>query len=187
MLQLHVGQGKDIYWREFSKCPSEEEYSQMVIDKTGGLFRLAVRIIQSFSVFKGHLIPLVNLLGLYFQIMDDFLNVHSRVYHHNKSFCEDLTEGKFSFPVIHSITHAPAGDSRLLNILKQRTEEVQIKEYAVRIMEETGSFEYTMHRLDEIGAEIDTELAKLGGNPALQRIVNGWKEAVHTAYDERKD
>jgi len=33
----------------------------------------------------------------------------------NKSFCEDLTEGKFSFPVIHSI-HAAPHDRRLISI-----------------------------------------------------------------------
>lgn len=32
----------------------------------------------------------------------------------NKSFCEDLTEGKFSFPIIHSIMADPE-DSRLIS------------------------------------------------------------------------
>ena len=31
MLELHRGQGKDIYWRDSSVCPSEEEYRTMVI------------------------------------------------------------------------------------------------------------------------------------------------------------
>lgn len=33
-LKLHVGQGKDIYWRDSQNidCPTEEEYKQMVID-----------------------------------------------------------------------------------------------------------------------------------------------------------
>lgn len=38
----------------------------------------------------------------------------------NKGFCEDITEGKFSFPIIHSIRTVPH-DHRLLSILKQRT------------------------------------------------------------------
>ena len=32
----------------------------------------------------------------------------------NKSFCEDITEGKFSFPIIHSIKQAP-DDHQLLS------------------------------------------------------------------------
>ncbi len=38
----------------------------------------------------------------------------------NKGFCEDITEGKFSFPIIHAIRAGPH-DHRLLSILKQRT------------------------------------------------------------------
>jgi len=50
LLNLHRGQGQDILWRDALKCPTEEEYTGMVIDKTGGLFRLAVGLMQSFSV-----------------------------------------------------------------------------------------------------------------------------------------
>ncbi len=43
------------------------------------------------------------ILGLYFQIRDDYCNLSLKEYSENKSFCEDLTEGKFSFPIIHAI------------------------------------------------------------------------------------
>jgi geranylgeranyl diphosphate synthase, type III len=46
LLQLHRGQGMDIYWRDASTCPTEEEYFTMVSNKTGGLFRLAVKLMQ---------------------------------------------------------------------------------------------------------------------------------------------
>lgn len=67
----------------------------MVLDKTGGLFRLAVRVMQAFSTNKTDYIPLVNSLGLFFQIQDDYMNLQSEEYANNKSFCEDLTEGKY--------------------------------------------------------------------------------------------
>ncbi len=35
MLELHRGQGMEIYWRDNYQCPSEEEYRQMTIRKTG--------------------------------------------------------------------------------------------------------------------------------------------------------
>ena len=48
----------------------------MVLDKTGGLFRLAVGLMQAFSDDQStDYIPLLDLLGLYFQIRDDYLNV----------------------------------------------------------------------------------------------------------------
>lgn len=72
MIALHKGQGFDIWWRDSVICPTIEEYKQMVIDskstllsilflfgisylnqkETGGLFRLAVRLMQAFSEDK---------------------------------------------------------------------------------------------------------------------------------------
>jgi geranylgeranyl diphosphate synthase type 3 len=49
MLNLHRGQGLDIHWRDHQICPTEDEYKSMVIDKTGGLFRLAIRLMQAYS------------------------------------------------------------------------------------------------------------------------------------------
>ena len=49
MLHLHRGQGYDIAWRDHGRCPTESEYCDMVLDKTGGLFRLAVGLMQSFA------------------------------------------------------------------------------------------------------------------------------------------
>lgn len=41
---LHRGQGLDLYWRDSSICPSQEQYLEMVKNKTGGLFRLLSRL-----------------------------------------------------------------------------------------------------------------------------------------------
>lgn len=30
LLELHRGQGKDIYWRDTNTCPTEDEYLEMV-------------------------------------------------------------------------------------------------------------------------------------------------------------
>ncbi|XP_026478158.1 geranylgeranyl pyrophosphate synthase-like, partial [Ctenocephalides felis] len=38
LLELHRGQGMEIIWRDSFTCPSEDEYKQMTIRKTGGLF-----------------------------------------------------------------------------------------------------------------------------------------------------
>lgn len=98
--------------------------------------------------------PLVNLIGILFQIRDDYQNLSSPEYLSNKGLCEDLTEGKFSFPIIHSIRARPE-NMQLLNILKQKTDDAQVKRYAVSYMEGTGSFEYCRQVLDTL-----TERAK---------------------------
>ncbi|KAL9101578.1 MAG: hypothetical protein Q9163_003178 [Psora crenata] len=141
LCNLHRGQGMDLFWRDTLTCPSEQDYLEMVGNKTGGLFRLAVQLMQAESKNERDFIPLVNTIGLLFQIRDDYMNLVSTEYADTKGLCEDLTEGKFSFPIIHSIRTNP-GNLQLMNILKQKTTDEEVKKYAVKYMEKTGSFEY---------------------------------------------
>ncbi|KAG6022397.1 hypothetical protein E4U40_004618 [Claviceps sp. LM458 group G5] len=142
LVNLHRGQGMDLFWRDTLNCPTEDDYLEMVGNKTGGLFRLGIKLMQAESATGIDCVPLVNLMGLIFQIRDDLMNLSSPEYSDNKGLCEDLTEGKFSFPVIHSIRTNP-NNMQLINILKQKTSDVQVKRYAVAYMESTGSFKYT--------------------------------------------
>lgn len=67
-------------------------------------------------------VPLVNIFGVYVQIRDDYMNLqstevslhsvlflpeekaqHALQHSDNKGFAEDLTEGKFSFPIVHGV------------------------------------------------------------------------------------
>ncbi|KAJ0109428.1 Geranylgeranyl pyrophosphate synthase D [Diaporthe amygdali] len=183
MLNLHRGQGQELYWRDTLKCPTEDEYLKMVSNKTGGLFRMAVKLMQAESP-AGPMAPvcdkLVQLLGLVYQIADDYKNLTAVEYTTSKGFCEDLTEGKFSFPVVHSIQSRPE-DRRLYQILAQKTTEVEVKKYAVSYIESTGSLEYTkqvvrvlvqrardeLSRIDQ-GRERNQEMHALLGKMALE-------------------
>ena len=53
--------------------------------------------------------------SLYYKIYQ-FVSFFSRQYKENKSFCEDLTEGKFSFPIIHGIRN-DSRSTRIMSIL----------------------------------------------------------------------
>ena len=139
----------DLFWRDTLTCPTENDYLEMVGNKTGGLFRLAVQLMQAESKSEKNYTPLVNTIGLLFQIRDDYMNLASSDYASNKGICEDLTEGKFSFPVIHSI-RSNSSNRQLMNILKQKTEDHEVKKYAVKYMESTGSFEYCRIVLREL-------------------------------------
>lgn len=172
LLNLHRGQGHDIMWRDDVVCPTEEQYLEMVQDKTGGLFRLAVGLMQAFATDNEDtdFIPLVNNLALYFQIRDDYINLVDEEYMKSKSYCEDLTEGKFSFPIIHCIRSDPT-DHRLLSILKKRTEEVDVKRYAQQLMFNSGSMDYTRDKCIGLKEEIKEQILALGGNPPLLTLV----------------
>ncbi|KAF2825885.1 geranylgeranyl pyrophosphate synthetase [Ophiobolus disseminans] len=150
LLNLHRGQGMDLYWRDSLTCPSEADYLEMVGNKTGGLFRLAIKLMQAESAVEIDCAPLVSTIGLLFQILDDHLNLSpTSGYTSLKGLCEDLTEGKFSFPVIHAIRADPSNQI-LINILKQKTTDEEVKRYALRYMESKGSFEYSARVVEEL-------------------------------------
>ncbi|CAC5373305.1 GGPS1 [Mytilus coruscus] len=175
LLELHRGQGMDIYWRDSVVCPTEEEYNTMVIRKTGGLFGLAVRLMQLFSECKSDFKPLLDCMGLYFQIRDDYANLVSKEYEANKSYCEDLTEGKFSFPIIHAIRSSPH-DNQVLSIIRQRTTDNDVKKYCVECLEKIGSFEYTKQTLIKLEERSLELIEQHGGNPILTSLFNELKK-----------
>jgi geranylgeranyl diphosphate synthase type 3 len=75
LLNLHRGQGMELYWRDTLQPPSEADYLQMIANKTGGLFRLVLRLLQCESKCEYDIGPLVDMLGLMFQILDDYKNL----------------------------------------------------------------------------------------------------------------
>ncbi|KAI9310680.1 geranylgeranyl pyrophosphate synthase [Dichotomocladium elegans] len=170
LVNLHRGQGIELFWRDSHSCPTEEEYIEMVNNKTSGLFRLAVRLMQEASKSKVDYTHLVNLIGVHFQIRDDYMNLQSDQYSMNKGFCEDLTEGKFSFPIIHAI-RTDLDSRQLLNIVNQRTSAIEVKQYALQIIARTGTFKYVREFLKKKELEALKEIERLGGNPLLEKVI----------------
>ena len=195
--ELHIGQGLDIYWRDTFTVPTLEQYEGMVLQKTGGLFRLSLKLMLAMrryeqavcsppaaSANQMHLTPekerelvgLVNSFSLLFQILDDYLNLKSAGYHKNKSFCEDLQEGKFSFCITHSIQTAKEsnnGDCRLFHALRQRPKTEEMKLFCVDLMEETGTFAFCREKLATLKTEILAKIEHLGGNEQLAECLTG--------------
>ncbi|KFH41967.1 Geranylgeranyl pyrophosphate synthase-like protein [Hapsidospora chrysogenum ATCC 11550] len=173
MLALHRGQGMDLFWRDTLSCPTEADYLEMVSNKTGGLFRLAVRLMQTESNMGVDCMPLINVIGLIFQIVDDYKNLSDPDYTQKKGYYEDLTEGKFSFPVIHSI-HASSGNPVLLNILAQKPTAFEVKRHAVEYMDSTGSLEYTRKFVKALAARakaLAVELDLQCGNDSSSNVI----------------
>nr|XP_032513024.1 geranylgeranyl pyrophosphate synthase-like [Danaus plexippus plexippus] len=184
-----VGQGFDIYCRDNLMCPTEAEYKKMVERKTGGMLLLGVKLIQLFSENKQNYDDFVRLLGYYFQLRDDYCNLRQQEaleegpggedIHASKEniFCEDITEGKFSLPIIHAMTTTEG--PTILRILRQRTRNMELKKYCLSLMEISGSLQYTRDLLSELDRKARKELIRLGGNPMLEDVLDSllsWKD-----------
>ncbi|KAF7370353.1 Terpenoid synthase [Mycena sanguinolenta] len=190
MIRLHRGQGLEILWRNSLQCPTEEEYIGMVNDKTGGLLRIGIKLMMACATANKDVdyVPLTNLIGITFQIRDDLLNLQSSLvlvsvtcyhsllielpkYEFNKGFAEDLTEGKFSFPIIHGI-RKDLGNRQILNVLQKRPTTPTLKTHTVLYLKtHTKSFEYTLDVLNRFQEEIYVELERLGGNEGLRALI----------------
>ncbi|KAG1716218.1 hypothetical protein ID866_958 [Astraeus odoratus] len=177
LLVLHRGQGRELFWRDSFQCPTEDEYLAMVKDKTGGLLRLAIRLMMECSTTNVDVnyIPLVDLIGIYFQIRDDYMNLQNNVYTKNKGFAEDLTEGKFSFPIIHGIRKDP-DDTQIMNVLHRRPKTPTLKHHIVSYLKDsTHSFDYTFDVMRSLERQARAEVARLGGNVVLEAILDNLK------------
>ncbi|KAH6577574.1 hypothetical protein BASA60_003949 [Batrachochytrium salamandrivorans] len=194
---LHLGQGMEIHWRDTVTCPSEAEYLDMVGNKTGGLLRLGVRLMQLCGtpqlaepedpLTASEYIRLVNRIGVYYQVRDDYLNLKSAKYHDRKGYAEDLTEGKFSYPIVRCILKDPSSKSQLCSILRQRTRDQDVKKYAIEIIEAAGVFSDTETELFKMEQQTRAMIARLGGNTILERIVDSLSACYTTERVEAKE
>ncbi|KAL3454425.1 isoprenoid synthase domain-containing protein [Aspergillus insuetus] len=166
---MHIGQAADLKWTHSRHCPSVEDYKIMVQNKTGGLFRMLAGLLcsegQAVLVSKQDLLGLMTMLGEYFQVRDDYINLCSSEYHSQKGFCEDLDEGKFSLPLIHLLSH-----TKRLHLLESLLCEcayhgngmtLAMKQLVYREMENSGSLDFTRRHLVELESVILRQIAAL--------------------------
>ncbi|KAL2858986.1 isoprenoid synthase domain-containing protein [Aspergillus pseudodeflectus] len=180
---LHRGQSLDLHWRHHGRCPTTDEYIMMVDNKTGGLFRLMARLMEAESpspITTPHLSRLLTLIGRYYQIRDDYMNLTSADYTTKKGYCEDLDEGKFSLPLIHLLLHTPCPDritSALYNRVPSTGLQEEVKTYILDAMQSARTFEYVREVLSHLHGEImktlDEAEKTLGINNGVRMLLVG--------------
>ena len=60
----------------------------------------------------------------------------------------------------------------ILDILRQRTRDVEVKKYCVSILEKLGSFQYTRETLEALDKEARNEVELLGPNPIMNQLLD---------------
>ncbi len=125
---------------------SEDEYMNMIYKKTGALISAATR---SGAIIGGGspeqvetLTEYGRLIGLAFQIQDDYLDVVSNEKNLGKPVGSDVVEGKMTLMVVHALSNASSEDKKeLVSILNARTD--TDVDRAIEIFEKYGSINYT--------------------------------------------
>ncbi|KAJ5202050.1 uncharacterized protein N7498_006713 [Penicillium cinerascens] len=179
---LFIGQSFDLHWTRQSECPSEEEYLEMFAVntpylETGGLFRLIASLMsQSTSSLHDSAISseFMSLIGKYFQVRDDYKNLMDDEYTSEKGFCEDLDEGKFSFPLVHAWNCQPP-DLILRGILQERKASgflsVPHKKIILDRLRKAGSMDHTLKTLKKLESEINRTQANIENQAGCENWV----------------
>ncbi|KAJ5520722.1 Geranylgeranyl pyrophosphate synthase [Penicillium fimorum] len=153
---LFSGQALELYWKFHKQCPTIGEYIVMIDHKTGGFFRLVMRLMaaeaSSSILNNNNLDSFITLLGRYYQIRDDYQNLTSDEYAAKKGFCEDLSEGKFSIILIHTLQNSPTPDRIRGLIFGGATSSMfdEMRSYILSEMVAAGSLEYSRRLLTEL-------------------------------------
>jgi len=167
LLNIHLGQGLDIYWHQGNKNPNADEYLQMCAYKTGVLARLSARLGALLSGASEEFIHRIGrfaeAIGVAFQIQDDLLNISGEEFSKKiEVMGEDVSEGKRSLMVIHSIKTAPEEKSkRLIEILNSKTKDPVVIKEAIDIMKSTDSLNHAKQEASKIISQAWDDVQKL--------------------------
>lgn len=144
-IKICEGQASDMCF-EGNFDVSEDQYMNMIYKKTGALIAAATR---SGSIIGGGtpeqvetLTEYGRLVGLAFQIQDDYLDVISDEENLGKPVGSDIIEGKMTLMVVNALSKASADDKEeLVSILKAENEDTDVKR-ALEIFEKYDSINY---------------------------------------------
>ncbi|KAF9257740.1 terpenoid synthase [Marasmius fiardii PR-910] len=162
LLALHRGQGLEILWHDSLHCPTEEGWIEMVNNKTGGLLHIGIKLMMACITNANKKVGMLCLNFPPHPKPSPLLTsgCPSPQYTSSKGFTEDLDEGKFSFPIVHSI-HANASNHQILNILQKCSTMPALKHHAIDYMQNTTkSFAYMFGVLELLEGKVKREIER---------------------------
>ncbi len=163
MVAIHLGQGWDIEMDGKRGVPLTSNYIDMVMFKTGVCPRLTVKLLkilvnskksQTEKIFK-ELINLADFMSTAFQIQDDLLNIKTSSLSSGKSIVgEDISNGKQTIMVLHSLNSNSNKKGRLSEILNMQTRDQALIDEAIEIMEVNGSIKYSEDVMEDYSNKV---------------------------------
>jgi|694.fasta_scaffold45577_3 geranylgeranyl pyrophosphate synthase len=162
---VHEGQGMDIYYTNNKVIPTIEEYTKMIVYKTGYgfLMLLEVLIDKSNNVVmiknKEILEKILTTFSIFYQIRDDYINLTDPEYWKIKGFCQDLEEGKISYLLVIFSTICDiniVSDINIIDMMNDKT--IDGKKKIVLLLNEYKIFDMVYEKLIELKNDILREM-----------------------------
>jgi len=150
MINLSIGQAMDIWWHNGKGSTddvTEQEYLQMCAYKTGCLARMAAKLAVILAEGTDEQVEAAGhyaeSIGVAFQIQDDVLDLTATSEEWGKKVGGDITEGKRTLMVIHTLKNAEEVDKkRLTELLRMHTKDPALIKEAISIIKKYKSPEY---------------------------------------------
>jgi len=185
MINLSMGQAMDIAWHKGIANADEigeEDYLQMCAYKTGTLARMAAKIAAVIAGANRELVEklgrFAESIGVAFQMQDDVLDLTGKEFAKKKGGVgQDITEGKRTLIVIHTLKRASSADkSRLVHILNMHTSDQTLRDEAISIMQKYRAVEHVKHIAAKIVEESWNEVDKLLPTPQAKEKLKAFAE-----------
>jgi len=162
MINVGFGQAMDIAWhRGLANADeiSQKQYMQMCAYKTGTIARMSGKMATVLADASDDVVEKIGRfaesIGVAFQIQDDILDLMSEEFAEMKGgLGQDITEGKRTLMVIHTLEKAEPNDrKRLLEILNMHTTDQRLRDKAINIITDYDSIDYAKNYARSIVSE----------------------------------
>ncbi len=125
---------------------TEDEYMEMIFKKTGALIAAATKVGAIMGGASDEVIDAMyeygRLIGLAFQIQDDYLDLASDEETLGKPIGSDIGKGKMTIIAIRGLSSAGDDSEKLLEILKDDNNSQEDIDLAIEILTKCGAIEY---------------------------------------------
>ena len=125
---------------------TEDEYMEMIFKKTGALIAAATKVGAIMGGASDEVIDAMyeygRLIGLAFQIQDDYLDLASDEETLGKPIGSDIGKGKMTIIAINGLSSAGEDSEKLLEILKDENNSQEDIDLAIEILTKCGAIEY---------------------------------------------
>ena len=142
-VKICEGQALDMGFEERFDV-TEDEYMEMIFKKTGALIAAATKVGAIMGGASEEVITAMyeygRLIGLAFQIQDDYLDITSDEETLGKPIGSDIGKGKMTIIAIKGLASDDSG--RLLEILKAENNSLEEIDEAIEILTNCGAIEY---------------------------------------------